>query len=176
MICYLVVVLGKVRLKECLLFIVNRKAHQYSYKSILCLQIGQKYDECVKISVHPVSQGRIPERPQPQPDAGPYPHQRRQPEPDPGDLERDDDQHGFGGCELGDDLELGSYQGSELNLESYLAEVISLALPVQPLCGPDCEGLCAHCGADLNRVGCDCADETVKSPFAALGTLLEEKK
>ena len=80
------------------------------------------------------------------------------------------------GVWLGDDLELGSYQGSELNLESYLAEVISLALPVQPLCGPDCEGLCAHCGADLNRVGCDCADETVKSPFAALATLLEEKK
>ena len=76
---------------------------------------------------------------------------------------------------LGDDLEMGSYRGTELDLEAYLAERVALSLPVQPVCREDCAGLCPRCGADRNTAGCDCVEGNEKSPFAALSTLLEEK-
>ncbi len=76
---------------------------------------------------------------------------------------------------LGDDLEMGRYRGTELDLEAYLAERVALNLPVQPVCREDCAGLCPHCGADRNTAGCDCVEGNEKSPFAALSTLLIEK-
>jgi uncharacterized metal-binding protein YceD (DUF177 family) len=50
------------------------------------------------------------------------------------------------GIYLGDDLGLGWYRGREIVIESYLAEVVALALPVQPVCRDDCAGLCPECG------------------------------
>jgi DUF177 domain-containing protein len=38
----------------------------------------------------------------------------------------------------------------ELDLSEVVREAISLAEPIHPLCRPDCRGLCATCGADLN--------------------------
>jgi uncharacterized protein len=38
----------------------------------------------------------------------------------------------------------------ELHLEQSVAEAISLAEPIAPLCRPDCLGLCVVCGIDLN--------------------------
>ena len=43
-----------------------------------------------------------------------------------------------------------------------------LALPVKPLCQPQCLGICAHCGKNRNREACRCADETVNHPFEKL--------
>ena len=37
-----------------------------------------------------------------------------------------------------------------LDLEPVLRDAVVLELPFQPLCRPDCEGLCPDCGADLN--------------------------
>jgi uncharacterized protein len=38
----------------------------------------------------------------------------------------------------------------ELDLFEAIREAISLAEPIAPLCRPDCLGLCAACGAELN--------------------------
>jgi uncharacterized protein len=38
----------------------------------------------------------------------------------------------------------------ELDLFEAIREAISLAEPIAPLCRPDCLGLCATCGAELN--------------------------
>jgi len=38
----------------------------------------------------------------------------------------------------------------ELHLEGPVADAISLAEPIAPLCRPDCRGLCPVCGIDLN--------------------------
>ncbi len=35
-------------------------------------------------------------------------------------------------------------------------EEFILSLPVKPLCGADCRGLCPICGANLNNVACNC--------------------
>lgn len=45
-------------------------------------------------------------------------------------------------------------------------------LPLQPLCRPDCKGLCAQCGANLNHESCDCEEEIIDPRFAALKELL----
>jgi uncharacterized protein len=40
--------------------------------------------------------------------------------------------------------------GDLLDLEPVLRDAVVLDLPFQPLCRPDCAGLCPECGTDLN--------------------------
>ena len=73
---------------------------------------------------------------------------------------------------LGDDLELGWYRGTEVRLDTFFTELISLALPLQPLCDEECKGLCPRCGVDRNREDCGCEEELKPpSPFAVLAAL-----
>jgi uncharacterized protein len=72
---------------------------------------------------------------------------------------------------LGEDLEAGWYRGSEIQLGSLTREVVSLALPVKPLCREECPGLCPVCGIDLGTESCSCREVPVHSPFAALAAL-----
>lgn len=74
---------------------------------------------------------------------------------------------------LGDELEMGWFQGHELDLTSLFLEAVALALPVQPLCRDDCKGLCPRCGVDRNRAACECAVPRESSPFAVLASLKE---
>jgi uncharacterized protein len=46
-----------------------------------------------------------------------------------------------------------------------------LALPVKPLCRPDCRGLCTRCGKNLNAGACGCLEAPKEGPFAALKNL-----
>ncbi|NIA25860.1 MAG: hypothetical protein GWP04_09880 [Gammaproteobacteria bacterium] len=60
-----------------------------------------------------------------------------------------------------------------IDLEQILHDEASLALPIAPLCKPDCLGLCPTCGTDLNTDPCfGHADESA-SAFGALRHLLE---
>jgi uncharacterized protein len=45
-------------------------------------------------------------------------------------------------------------------------------LPLQSLCRPNCQGLCAQCGANLNYESCTCEGETIDPRFAILKRLL----
>jgi uncharacterized protein len=55
----------------------------------------------------------------------------------------------------------------ELDLRPAIREEWLLAVPAFALCQPDCRGLCARCGADLNTGPCRCAPE-VDPRWAAL--------
>jgi uncharacterized protein len=44
-------------------------------------------------------------------------------------------------------------EGGELDLAAWTHDALSLAVPEQILCRPDCAGLCPECGADLNQAG-----------------------
>ena len=46
----------------------------------------------------------------------------------------------------------------EVDVTSAVREEIALRVSVFPLCRPDCKGLCAKCGADLNAGPCACMD------------------
>lgn len=48
---------------------------------------------------------------------------------------------------------------------------LHLALPVKPLCRPDCKGLCPTCGKNLNGGSCACVPEAEDSPFTKLKDL-----
>ncbi len=50
-----------------------------------------------------------------------------------------------------------SGQTAEVDLGPALYEELALRIPAFPLCRPDCQGLCATCGADLNAGACGCS-------------------
>jgi uncharacterized protein len=56
-----------------------------------------------------------------------------------------------------DETEIGYYGESGLDLEDVVREQVLLSLPGRTLCQPDCKGLCAHCGQNLNVKSCNCA-------------------
>lgn len=60
-----------------------------------------------------------------------------------------------------------------IDLEQTLRDEASLAIPMVPLCRPDCKGLCPTCGTDLNTDPCTGHAEEGTSPFGALRHLLE---
>jgi uncharacterized protein len=43
-----------------------------------------------------------------------------------------------------------------IDLADDVRAAVILALPIRPLCRPDCRGLCPRCGEDLNRGACGC--------------------
>lgn len=63
--------------------------------------------------------------------------------------------------------------GDEADLEPPLRDAVLLALPLRPICRPDCLGLCAVCGGDLNTGSCPGHDEAPGNPFAPLRDLLQ---
>jgi uncharacterized protein len=68
----------------------------------------------------------------------------------------------------GDELEIGFYQGEGVEVTDTIREQVLLALPMKMLCAPECRGLCAGCGTNLNWGACQCADRQLDSPFARL--------
>ena len=70
-----------------------------------------------------------------------------------------------------DDLTTGFYENDEIDLEQLMREQFYLALPMKPLCGELCKGLCAACGTNLNRGTCSCTREMGDPRLAVLKQL-----
>jgi uncharacterized protein len=64
----------------------------------------------------------------------------------------------------------------EVDLEPLVREALLLALPLAPLCGDDCRGLCPTCGADRNEGPCDCVPDDRDPRWAALDVLRSEQE
>ncbi len=56
-----------------------------------------------------------------------------------------------------DDVGVSFYKDDEIDLGDLVREQFYLALPMKPLCRPDCRGLCAVCGVNRNRETCNCS-------------------
>lgn len=54
------------------------------------------------------------------------------------------------GDDLDDELDVRRLDGDLIDLEPLLRDAVVLALPFQPLCSPDCAGLCPECGVRLD--------------------------
>jgi uncharacterized protein len=80
------------------------------------------------------------------------------------------------GLALADELESGWFRGPEIHLDRFVGEILTLAVPVQPLCREDCRGLCPRCGIDRNAASCACAEERPASPFAVLAALRDAER
>jgi len=61
-----------------------------------------------------------------------------------------------GGMEPEDDTGIDHYAGDEIDLSPLVREQALLALDDTALCSEECKGLCAGCGANLNREECSC--------------------
>ncbi|MFH1278872.1 MAG: DUF177 domain-containing protein [Candidatus Eisenbacteria bacterium] len=60
-----------------------------------------------------------------------------------------------------------------LSLGEVAREAVLVCSPMQPVCRPDCRGLCPECGADRNRVDCGCKTEVPHPVWEALRKLTE---
>ena len=72
-----------------------------------------------------------------------------------------------------EDDEVSMLQDDLLDLEPLLRDAVVLALPFQPLCQPDCPGLCVECGARLADDPDHGHEEPVDPRWAALTGLAE---
>jgi uncharacterized protein len=72
------------------------------------------------------------------------------------------------------DLDVLYYDNPLVPLSPIAEERVQMALPMKPLCRPDCRGLCPTCGKDLNLAPCACARETIDPRWEALKALKEK--
>lgn len=75
----------------------------------------------------------------------------------------------------GDDEEALRLSGDYLDLETVVRDAVVLALPLAPLCSPECLGLCTECGADRN-LDPQHHHDTVDARWQKLTELLPETK
>lgn len=69
------------------------------------------------------------------------------------------------------DLDISEFDGERIDLLEVVREQILLAIPEQVFCRPDCRGLCAECGADLNAGACACDERETDPRWAELKKL-----
>ena len=65
---------------------------------------------------------------------------------------------------------------NHLEIGPRVRETILISLPANPLCRPDCRGLCPHCGADLNQGPCGCGEKETDGRWTPLQHLLNPGK
>ena len=73
-----------------------------------------------------------------------------------------------------DEYAVSFFEGDGIDIAPALLQALLLELPMQPLCRPDCKGLCPDCGADLNQQPCTCNHQDIDIRFSKLQALLQE--
>ncbi|MEW6142197.1 MAG: DUF177 domain-containing protein [Chloroflexota bacterium] len=58
-----------------------------------------------------------------------------------------------------------------LDLGEAVRQYVLMAVPMKPLCRPDCAGICPTCGANLNKGPCKCRETSVDPRWAKLAAL-----
>ncbi|MEW6715606.1 MAG: DUF177 domain-containing protein [Nitrospirota bacterium] len=75
-----------------------------------------------------------------------------------------------------EEIDSGFYSGDEINIEDLIREQLLLAVPMKPLCKPDCRGICPKCGKDLNDGPCGCKEDEIDSRLMPLKKIKESFK
>lgn len=70
-----------------------------------------------------------------------------------------------------DDPTTAFYVDDRIDLGQVVREQCYLAIPMKPLCTPECQGLCTQCGINLNTERCQCAPTWQDPRLAVLQTL-----
>lgn len=78
--------------------------------------------------------------------------------------------YAYDGSELDDD-DAARMVGALLDLEPALRDAVVLALPLTPLCDPDCAGLCVDCGERRDDLPADHAHHAADPRWSALQAL-----
>jgi len=72
------------------------------------------------------------------------------------------------------DMQVDFFSGDEIDLDDIIRSQIYLTLPMKPLCGNDCNGLCPVCGTNLNIKKCNCTNRKGHPEFLKLQALKEK--
>jgi DUF177 domain-containing protein len=75
-----------------------------------------------------------------------------------------------------DDVSITFYRDEAIDLFDLQREQFYLALPMKPLCRPDCRGICPHCGINRNFESCQCESRWEDPRLAGLKTLMTNRK
>ncbi len=76
----------------------------------------------------------------------------------------------------GDDDAFFGFDGDQLDLTACINEHLWSAFPIKLLCNPECLGICALCGKNLNNEVCQCHTESINPQFEKLKELLLKKE
>lgn len=72
--------------------------------------------------------------------------------------------------------ELPVIDSDHIDLEPIVRDAVVLALPLRPLCSPDCQGLCSECGERWEDLPEDHAHEFLDPRFSALDQLAQKMR
>ena len=75
-----------------------------------------------------------------------------------------------------DDLDVGYYDGTGVEVNDIFWEQVVLELPLKVVCSEDCRGICPVCGKNRNREACSCTEGNVPGPFEILKNLKGKKE
>lgn len=64
-------------------------------------------------------------------------------------------------------------EDAQIDLAPFVRDYALTEVPINPVCKPDCKGLCPECGQDLNQNDCGHRANQNNSPFASLEDLLK---
>lgn len=73
-----------------------------------------------------------------------------------------------------DDPSVVPYDEPRIDLAQVAREQFYLAVPMKPLCRPDCQGLCPQCGTNRNAATCTCESQWEDPRLAGLKSLLQD--
>jgi uncharacterized protein len=68
----------------------------------------------------------------------------------------------------GEDEECKVFDKDLIDATDTILESIVLQLPMKQLCSPNCAGLCAQCGINLNLQSCDCEKQAIDPRWSKL--------
>lgn len=66
------------------------------------------------------------------------------------------------------------YENDLVDVSDDVRQQVLLALPMKPVCSPECKGLCPKCGQNLNEGLCDCPREDVDARWSVLRGLFNK--
>jgi uncharacterized protein len=64
-------------------------------------------------------------------------------------------------------------ENGKINLTPSVRDEMLVSIPINPVCKPDCKGLCPVCGENLNETSCEHTDENIDPRSDTLESLLE---
>lgn len=67
-----------------------------------------------------------------------------------------------------DELDIEYYSERQISLKDLAMEQIQLSIPMKPLCGEKCLGLCPTCGANRNLETCRCESSIIDERWGTL--------
>lgn len=72
--------------------------------------------------------------------------------------------------------EMSWLNGLEIDVEKLAYNEILLNWPIRVLCKEDCQGICSHCGVNLNKQTCDCDTSELDPRMAAIKDIFSKFK